>query len=43
MIEVLFIHFPVFNIADIYVTVGVVMFAIYYLFQHKDSDETERE
>lgn len=43
MIEVLFINFPVFNIADIYVTVGVVMFAIYYLFQHKDSDETERE
>ena len=42
-IEVLFIHFPVFNIADIYVTVGVVMFVIYYLFQHKDSDKTERE
>ncbi|MGM9630421.1 signal peptidase II [Butyricicoccus sp.] len=43
MIEVLFVRFPVFNIADIYVTVGVVMFAIYYLFQHKDPDEMEHK
>ncbi len=42
MIEVLFIRFPVFNIADIYVTVGVIMFSIYYLFQHKDREETGR-
>ena len=42
MIEVLFIRFPVFNIADIYVTVGVIMFSIYYLFQHKDPEETGR-
>ena len=43
MIEVLFVRFPVFNIADIYVTVGVAMFAIYYLFQHKDPDEMEHK
>ena len=39
MIQVTFIHFPVFNIADIYVTVGVVLFSIYYIFQHKEVDE----
>lgn len=43
MIEVTFIHFPVFNIADIYVCVGVAMFAIYYLFIHKDAEETEHK
>lgn len=43
MIEVLFVQFPVFNIADIYVTVGVVLFAVYYLFLHKDADEMEKE
>ncbi|MDO5784784.1 MAG: signal peptidase II [Eubacteriales bacterium] len=41
MIEVRFIQFPVFNIADIYVTVGVVLFAVYYLFLHKDADEAD--
>ena len=43
MIEVRFISFPVFNIADIYVTVGVALFAIYYLFLHKDANELEKE
>ena len=43
MIEVTFIHFPVFNIADIYVCVGVALFAIYYLFIHKDTEETENK
>ena len=42
MIEVLFIRFPVFNIADIYVTVGVALFAVYYLFQHRDPEEQTR-
>ncbi|HBI64167.1 MAG TPA: signal peptidase II [Clostridiales bacterium] len=41
MIEVLFVRYPVFNIADIYVVVGVVLFAVYYLFQHKDNVKTE--
>ena len=43
MIEVTFIHFPVFNIADIYVCVGVALFAEYYLFIHKDAEETEKK
>ena len=42
MIQVLFIDFPVFNIADIYVTVGVVLFSIYYIFQHKEEKETDK-
>lgn len=28
------IHFPVFNIADIYVVIGVLLFFYYYLIQH---------
>lgn len=39
MIEVKFISFPVFNVADIYVCTGVALFAIYYLFQHKEPEE----
>ena len=42
MIEVTFIHFPVFNIADIYVCVGVALFAFYYLFIHKDAEEADK-
>ena len=42
MIQVLFIDFPVFNIADIYVTVGVILFSIYYIFQHKDEKEKDK-
>lgn len=33
------IDFPVFNIADIYVCVGVALFFIYVVFQHKDEPE----
>ncbi len=43
MIQVCFIQFPVFNIADIYVTVGVALFAVYYLFLHKDAEEMEKK
>lgn len=43
MIELVFVHFPVFNIADIYVTVGVVLFCIYVMFQHKDANELEKK
>ncbi|MDO4174482.1 MAG: signal peptidase II [Eubacteriales bacterium] len=42
MIETVFITFPVFNIADIYVCVGVALFAVYYLFIHKDEEETKQ-
>ena len=34
MFETLFMSFPVFNVADIYVTVGGVLFCIYYGFLH---------
>ena len=43
MIQTTFIDFPVFNIADIYVTVGVALFMIYVLFQHKDKDAEKEE
>ena len=34
MFETLFISFPIFNVADIYVTVGGVLFCVYYAFLH---------
>ena len=38
------IDFPVFNVADIYVCVGVALFCFYLLFQHKDKEEpSEKE
>lgn len=32
------IHFPVFNVADIFICIGAVLFFIYIMFQHKDTD-----
>ncbi|MGN1014655.1 MAG: signal peptidase II [Butyricicoccus sp.] len=37
------IDFPVFNVADIYVCVGVALFFYYMLFQHKDKEESSEE
>lgn len=31
------IHFPVFNVADIFICVGGVLFVVYFMFQHKDA------
>lgn len=31
------IHFPVFNVADIFICVGGLLFMIYFMFQHKDT------
>jgi len=38
-----FIDFPVFNIADSYVVVGVILFAILYLFVYKEDKTRERQ
>ena len=37
------IHFPVFNVADIFICVGGVLFILYFMFQHKDKDEAEKQ
>lgn len=41
MIEVTFISFPVFNIADIYVCCGVALFLYYMFVQHKEEPSGE--
>ena len=41
MIHFTLIDFPVFNIADIFVCVGVALFFYYMIFEHKDEDETK--
>lgn len=33
------IHFPVFNVADIFICVGGVLFVLYFMFQHKDEEK----
>lgn len=43
MLHFSLINFPVFNVADIYVCVGVAMFCIYVLFQHKDAEDKKEE
>ena len=39
MIHFTLIDFPVFNVADIFVCVGVALFFYYMIFEHKDADE----
>ena len=39
MFEVQFMHFAIFNVADIYVVVGGILFCIYYLFLHDKQKE----
>lgn len=41
MIEVTFIDYPVFNVADCFVVVGAVMLAIYILFIYKEPKNDE--
>ena len=39
MFEVQFMHFAIFNVADIFVVVGGILFCIYYLFLHDKKKE----
>ena len=41
MIELKFINFAVFNIADSALTIGVILFAIYYLFIYKEPEKKD--
>lgn len=41
MIEFEFINFPVFNVADIYITVGAVLFAVFTLLEKPDPAKAE--
>lgn len=43
MFDFRLIHFPVFNVADIFICVGGVLFVIYFMFQHKDKPNDENE
>lgn len=40
MFDFCLIHFPVFNIADIFICVGGLLFIIYFVFQHKDREDS---
>lgn len=43
MFEVQFMHFAIFNVADIFVVVGGILFCIYYLFLHDKQKEAPHD
>lgn len=43
MFEVQFMHFAIFNVADIFVVVGGILFCIYYLFLHEGRKEENHD
>ena len=43
MFDFRLIHFPVFNVADIFICIGGALFVIYFMFQHKDDEETDKQ
>ena len=42
MFDFRLIHFPVFNVADIFICAGGVLFVLYFMFQHKETIEAEK-
>ena len=42
MFDFRLIHFPVFNVADIFICVGGVLFVLYFMLQHKETSEAEK-
>lgn len=43
MFDFRLIHFPVFNVADIFICVGGILFVIYFMFQYKDKPNDKNE
>lgn len=43
MFDFRLIHFPVFNVADIFICIGGVLFVIYFMFQHKDDKKADKQ
>lgn len=43
MFEVQFMHFAIFNVADIFVVVGGILFCVYYLFLHDDKKDKKHD
>lgn len=41
--EFQFVRFAVFNVADIFITIGGIVFCVYYLFNHSKFDGTREE
>lgn len=42
MFDFRLIHFPVFNVADIFICADGVLFVLYFMFQHKETSEAEK-
>jgi len=43
MFDLEFISYPIFNLADIFVVIGVVLGAVYYLWFYEKYDKREKE